>query len=124
MNVAVGQRQASDALRVQRTEDLRDAASAVISDEIRLFHVQRIEKLLEHLCVCRDGHVLIARDVRLAVRQQVDGNAAPDVREVCQLMSPEVLIQQHAVHEQRNRPGALLGVCNAPRRCLNGLGIR
>src|SRR5271168_911292 len=49
VGIAIGEREAANALRIERGENLRDAAAAVIADEIDVIDVQGIEKLLEHL---------------------------------------------------------------------------
>jgi len=72
---------------------LRDAAAAVIADEIDLIDLQGIEKFLEHLCVCSDGNVLVRRDFGVAMREQVQGNATPDVGQIFQLMTPKIAVQ-------------------------------
>jgi hypothetical protein len=64
---------------VRRGEDLRDAAAAVVANEVHLTDLQRIEKLPEHLGVGGHGHVLLRRDLAVAMRQQVHRDAASDV---------------------------------------------
>ncbi len=73
MRVAIGEREAANALRIQRGENLRNAATAVVAYEIHLVDVQGIEKFLEHLRIGRHGYVLIRCDFRVAMRKQVHG---------------------------------------------------
>ena len=79
MRITIRKRQTANALRIQRGKNLRNAASAVIADEIHFVDVQGIEKFLKHLRVRRHGHVLIRRDFSVAMRKQVDGYAASDI---------------------------------------------
>src|SRR5260370_17577516 len=115
MRVAIGEREAANALRIQRCENLRNAATAVVAYEIHLVDVQGIEKFLEHLRIGRHGYVLIRCDFRVAMRKQVDGDATPDVRQIRQLMTPQIAVQQNAVHEQRDSSAALFPVADAAR---------
>ena len=55
------------------------------------------------------------------VYKQIGRNAAPDIGERGQLVAPQMSIEQHTVHEQRNRPPALLCVGN---RAGRGFHIR
>ena len=48
MRVAVGQREAAHAPGMGRCEDLRDAAAAVVADEVDLVDAERVEELGEH----------------------------------------------------------------------------
>ena len=72
--------------------------------------LERVEKLPQHVRVGRHRHVLVRRDLGVAVREQVDRDAAPDVGQLRQLMAPQMPVQQHAVDEQRDRTRALLDV--------------
>jgi len=81
-----------------------------------LSDVQRIEKFLEHLRIGRHGYVLIRCDFRVAMRKQVHGYAATDVGQIRQLMTPQIAVQQNAMHEQRNRSCPLLRVADTARR--------
>src|SRR5713226_9393140 len=101
MRVAIGEREAANALRIQRGENLCNTATAVVADEIHLVNVQGIEKFLEHLRVGRDGNVLVGRDFGVAMRKKVHSYAAPDVGQIRQLTTPQIAVQQNAVHEQR-----------------------
>jgi len=47
LRIAIGECEAANALRTERGENLRDAAAAVIADEIDLIDLQGIEKFLE-----------------------------------------------------------------------------
>ena len=44
-------------------------------------------------------NILIGRDFSIAMSQQVYGDAAPNVRQAGQLMTPKITVQQNAVHE-------------------------
>src|ERR1700722_16334883 len=80
----------------------------------------------------RDRDVLIGRDLRVAVRQQVRRDAAANVAQLCELMTPQVLVHEHTMDEQRNRArarlvvgdlaGRGLGAADAERRRLGGHG--
>ena len=112
MGVAVGEGETADALRVQRGEDLRDAAAAVVADEVHAVDVQGIEKFLEHLRIGRHGHILIRRDFGVTMRKQVHGYTAPNVGLLRQLMTPQMPVQQYAMDEQRDRSCALFHVAD------------
>ena len=79
MRVAVRERETSDAFRVESREYLGDTAATIVSDKIHLIDVQRLEKFAKHLRICRDRYVLVGRDFRVAVRKQVDRDAAPKI---------------------------------------------
>ncbi len=81
--------------------------------------VQGIEKLSEHVRICRHGDILVRRDLSVAMRKQVHGDAAPDIGQMRQLITPQMPIQQHAMHEQRDRTCALLLVTDMARRSLD-----
>src|SRR5258707_12597032 len=119
MRVAIGEREAANALRIQRRENLRNAATAVVAYEIYLVDVQGIEKFLEHLRIGRHGYVLIRCDFRVAMRKQVHGYAAPDVGQLRQLMTPQIAVQQNAMHEQRDWTRAFFRVADTARRGLD-----
>src|SRR5258708_29112656 len=118
MRVAIGEREAENGLRIQRGENLRNSATAVVAYEIHLVDVQGIEKFLEHLRIGRHGYVLIRCDFRVAMRKQVHGYAAPDVGQLRQLMTPQIAVQQNAMHEQHDRSRALFRVADTTRRGL------
>src|SRR5216684_1362340 len=119
MSVAIGEREAANALRIQRGENLRNAATAVVADEVHLVDVQGIEKFLEHLRIGRHGYILIRRDFGVAVCKQVHGYAPPDIGQVRQLMTPQMAVQQNAMYEQRDRSRALFRVADAARSGLH-----
>jgi hypothetical protein len=115
VGVAVGEREAANALRVQCSEDLCDTAAAVVANEIYLIDVQSIEKFPKHLRIGIYRYVLIRRDFCVAVRKQVDGYAAPDVGQIHKLMAPQIPVKEHSVHEQGDRSCALFCVGNTTR---------
>jgi hypothetical protein len=124
VGVAVGEREAAHALRIQCGENLCNTAAAVVAHKIYLINVQAIEKFLEHVRIGRYGHVLVRRDFGIAMRKQIHGYTAPDVRQIRQLMTPQMPVQQHAMHEQRDWPCALLCVADTPRRGLHATATR
>jgi len=99
VGVAIGQSQAADLLGIRGREDLTDPSAAVVSDQVHLIDVQGVEKLFEHLRVRRDRNVLFRRDFGVAMGQQINGDAPPDIRQLRQLVTPQMTIQEHAVHK-------------------------
>jgi len=67
---------------------LRDTTAAVVADQINLVDLQRVQKFPQHVCVSRDRHVLVRRDVGFAMRQQINRDAPADIRESGQLVPP------------------------------------
>jgi hypothetical protein len=53
--------------------------------------------------------------------QEIHRNAAADVGQPGQLVPPQMLIQHHAMDEERYRTGASGGVADATRGCLDAL---
>src|SRR6202030_2264940 len=119
VSVAVGEGQAPHPVGIERCEDLSDPAAAVVNDQVNLIDPQGIEHLSEHVSVSGDGDVLIWFDLRIAMRQQVHRNAATDIRQSGQLVTPEMLVQHYTVDKQRHRAGARLGIADTARRGLN-----
>jgi hypothetical protein len=68
--------------------------------------VRVIEHFSQHLRVCGHRNILIRRDLGVAMRQEIHRDAAADVRQSSQLVPPQMLIQHHAMHEERDRPGS------------------
>jgi hypothetical protein len=60
------------------------------------------------------GYVLGRRYLGIAVRHQIDGNAAPDIAQFRELVPPKIAVEQHAVHKQRHWTAATLDVADAP----------
>ena len=114
MRVAVGQRQSPHPLRVRGGEDLRDPAAAVVAHEIHLIDLQGVDELRHHLGIRGDRHILLGLDLGLAVREQIERDAAPRVGERLQLVSPEMSAEEDAVDEQGHRAGAVLDVADDP----------
>jgi len=56
--------------------------------------------------------------------KKIDRDAAADVGEPGQLVPPEMLVQHHAVDEERDRTGAGGGVADATRRRLDAVRRR
>ncbi len=79
MSVAISECQRPHAVGIQGREDLRDAAAAVIADEIDLVDLESIKRLSQHVRVGGHGNVPIRADLGIAVRQQVHRYAAADV---------------------------------------------
>ena len=115
VRVAIREREAAHTRGIERREDLRDAAAAVVTDQVHLVDLEHVHELPQHLRVRGHRHVLVRSDLRLPVRQQVDRDAAAHVRQLRQLVAPQVPVEQYAVHKQRDRPGARLGVADAAR---------
>jgi len=121
LSVAVGERHAAHTFRIQRCENLRNTPAAIVTHEIHLVDVQGIEKFFEHLRISRHGYILIRRDFSVAMCKQIHSYAAPDVRQIRQLMTPQIYVQQHAMYEQRDRSCALFGVADTARRGLHAM---
>jgi hypothetical protein len=77
VGVAVGQDEAAHPLGVERGEDLADPATAVVADYVGLGDAQGVEELAQHDGVRGYRYVLPGLDLGVAVREQVDGDAAP-----------------------------------------------
>ena len=88
MRIAVREHEAANAAGVQRGEYLAHAAAAIVADQVHLFDFQCIQKLSQHVSICRHGNILRRRDFGIAVRQQIQRNAAPQIFELHELMSP------------------------------------
>src|SRR5258706_3499414 len=56
VSVAVSEREAADALRVQCGDNLCNPAAAVLADDIHLIDAQSIEKFISHLVLSRYGN--------------------------------------------------------------------
>jgi hypothetical protein len=54
----------------------------------------------------------------VAVRQEVDGDAAPDVGDPIDDVPPKVAILKDAVDKQSHRPAAAIGICYLAERGL------
>jgi hypothetical protein len=80
VGVAVGEGQRPHPLRIKSGEDLSDAAAAVIADQVDLIDFKGIEHLFQHLRVGGQGDILIRRDLGIAMRWEIHGNAAADIR--------------------------------------------
>src|ERR1035438_10026954 len=79
LGVAVSEREAANAFRVQRGENLRNTATAVVADQIYLADVQGIDKFLEHLRISSHRYVLIRRYLCVAMCKQIHSDTSPDV---------------------------------------------
>src|SRR5947209_9436492 len=93
-------------------EDLSQGAAAVVADEIDLREVERLTEHLEHLRDLGKGEVRVCCGSGLAVSEEVDRDAAADVAQPGEDVTPEVAVEKHAVHEQRGRTAAPLLVSN------------
>ncbi len=78
-------------------------ASTARADEVDPINLQGIEHFFQHLRVGAHRHILIRRDLGVAMRQEIHRDAAADVRQPGQLVPPQMLIQYHAMHEERDR---------------------
>jgi hypothetical protein len=68
MGIAVGARQRPHPIRIERGENLANSTAAVVSDQIDLIYMQRVEHFLQHLRVGGHRHVLSGCDFRVTVR--------------------------------------------------------
>jgi hypothetical protein len=98
------------------TKIWRDASAAVVADEIDPVDTEGVEKLLEHDGIGGHRHVLFRRDLGAAVREQVDRDATPDIREMGELVPPEMAVQQDPVNEQRHRALSLFEIADPSGR--------
>ncbi len=121
MRVAVGECETANAFRVQRGKNLRNAATAVVADEIHPIDGQSIEKSLKHFRIGGHRYILIRCDFSVAMRQQVYSYAAPHVGQFRHLMTPEISIQQHSMYEQCDRSCSLFRVADAARVGLHAM---
>src|SRR3984957_1775808 len=121
VRVAIGKREASNAFWIESTKYLTDSASAVISDDIHLIDGQGVEKLGEHFRIRGNRYILTGVDFRVAVSQQINCDGTAYIRQCLLLMTPEIAVQQHAVHEQRDRPRTTIGIADASRRSTHAL---
>jgi hypothetical protein len=64
---------------VKCCKDLSDAAAAIIPDKIDLVDVKCINDLAQHARVGGSRHVLGRINFRVTVRQQIHGDATPNV---------------------------------------------
>src|SRR6516164_4314350 len=63
----------------ERREDLGNASAAVIADQVDLIDLQDIEHFFQHFCIGRHGDILIRLDLGVAMRQEIDRDAAANV---------------------------------------------
>ena len=93
MSIAIGESQAADALWIQSGEDLGNAAATVVTDQIHLIDMQGVEKFIQHLRVGGNRHVLIRCDFSVTVREQINCDAAANVGQIGQLVTPQMSVQ-------------------------------
>ncbi len=110
MDVAIGQDQRPQPVRIMRGENLRDGAAAVVADQIDLVDAQRIDDLGDHARLRRERDILRRSDVGVAEPHQVDGDTAPPMPDLVDDMTPVIAVERHAVDEERHRPVALLDI--------------
>jgi hypothetical protein len=67
VDVAIGEREAAQACGIAGGEDLRDAAAAVVPDQVHTIDPERIEELAQHDGVGGHRHVLVGADLGIAV---------------------------------------------------------
>ena len=77
MDVAIGQDQRRQPVRMAGRKNLRDGAAAVIGDQIDLVDAKRVQHLGDHLRLRRERDILRGADLGVAEPHQVDGDAAP-----------------------------------------------
>src|SRR6267378_4742916 len=121
VRVAIGKREGSNAFWIESAKYLTDSAPAVISDDIHLIDGQGVEKLGKHFRIRGNRYILIGADFRVAMRQEINCDGPAYIGKRLLLMTPEIAVQQHAVHEQRGRPGTSIGIADAPRRSTHAL---
>jgi hypothetical protein len=90
MYLAIGERQAPDALRIARRENLRNATAAIVRHEVDLIEPQGGTKGFQHLRLCLARHVLLGRRARGAVRELIDGDATAYVSDTVDHVAPPV----------------------------------
>src|SRR6516225_496100 len=110
VRITVGKYEASNAFWIESAEYLSDSAPTVISDDIHLIDGQRVEKLAEHFRIRGNRYILAGLDFRVAVRQQINCDGAAYIRKCLLLMTPEIAVQQHAVHEQCHQSCTAIGI--------------
>ena len=76
MDVAIGQHQRAQPLRMMRGKDLRDGAARVVADQIDLVDAEMVEHFGQHLRLRGERDVLLWCDLGVAQPHQVDRDAA------------------------------------------------
>jgi hypothetical protein len=56
--------------------------------------------------------------------EQIERDIPPNVGQIRQLVTPQIAIEEYAMHEQCDRPAALFRVTDAPGRGLNAMPRR
>src|SRR5580704_18434473 len=99
VGVAIGEHKTTDQTRVTRGEYLRDAAAAVIGNDIDLFEVQSCAELGKHRRLGVERQILVDTGSRCSVRQKVDRDAPPASGKPLDQRIPEVAIDENAMDE-------------------------
>src|SRR5262249_47848488 len=89
---------------------LHDRAPAVVADYVHLLQSHAMAERLEHLGLAGDGDVGVRRRASGSVAEQVDRDAAARVGDAVDDVAPEIVVQEHAVDEERGRSTAALRV--------------
>ena len=103
---------------IERGENLADTAAAVVADQVDLVDGESIEQFAQHVRIGRDRDVLAGHDLRVAVRQQIRRDAVANVAQLGELVTPQVLVHEHTMDEQRDRARARLVVGDLAGRGL------
>jgi hypothetical protein len=110
VHVAVGQHQAAPADGVVGGEDLGYADPGVVGDQVDAVDAERVQETDEGGGLVVEGDALAGGGDRLAVAQEIHREIAADVGEHFQLVSPEVPVDDDAVHVQRDRRVGVAGL--------------
>jgi len=96
--------------RVARSEELDDGGAAVVGDDVHLIELEPVAERRQHGRLRVEREVLIGARARHAMRHQVDGDAAADVRDPIDDGAPQVAVQEDPVDEEGGGACAALGV--------------
>ncbi len=101
VDVAVGQRQRADPLRVAGREDLGHRSAGVVGDHVDAVEPERLAELVQEGGEAVEGQVgrHVRRHRRRAVRGQVGSDAATDVGDVPDHVAPQVRVDEDAVDQ-------------------------
>ena len=86
------------------------ASARVVADQVDLLDAERVAQSREHVGDGREGDVLCRRDCGRTMTGKVHGDAPSLTTESADHVSPQVGAEEHAVHEQGNRPLADIDV--------------
>jgi hypothetical protein len=95
-----------------RGEDLCNAPATVITHKVHFLNLERVEELREHGRLCIRGNVLGRLDLTGAVGQEVNRDTAAHICESRQLVTPQIAVEQDAVHEESHWALAMFDVAD------------